>query len=70
MYVRCKIDKMVYYKISKYTKLAQKKSKTRHDWVRKVILGELCKILKFKQTNEWYIAKPEPAQVNKTHEIM
>ena len=44
--------------ISKYSKLAQRKYKTRHDWVDKVIHWELCKKLKFNHTNTWYMHNP------------
>ena len=49
---------MVNY-INKCSKLAQKKYKTKHDWVRKVIHKELCKRLKFNHTTKWYMHKPE-----------
>ena len=32
---------------------------TRHDWVGKVILQELCKKLKFDHNDRWYMRKPE-----------
>ena len=51
--------------ISEYRKLAQKEYKTRHDWVGKVILWELCKKLKFHHTN-----KPESVQENEMHKIL
>ena len=38
--------------ISECSKLAQKKYKTRHDWVRNIILWELCKKLKFDHTDK------------------
>ena len=37
--------------INECGKLAQKESKTRHDWVGKVIHWELCKRLKFDYSN-------------------
>ena len=45
--------------ISEYSKLAQKKYKTRHDWVRKGINWELYKRLKFVHASKWYLPKPE-----------
>ena len=39
--------------ISKCSKLAQNEYKSRHDWVRKVIYWELCKILKFDHADKW-----------------
>ena len=44
---------------SKFSKLAQKIYKTRHDWVGKVIYWELAKKLKFNHTVLWYMPKPE-----------
>ena len=35
------------------SKLAQKEYKTRHDWMGKVIFGELCKKFQFDHTNKW-----------------
>ena len=42
-----KKDEMVYHIISIYSKQAQKKWKSKHDWVRKVIHWELYKRLNF-----------------------
>ena len=36
----------------------------------KVIHWELCKRLRFDQTEKWYICKPESAQENETHKII
>ena len=44
--------------ISKCSKLAQREYKARHDWVGKVIHGEMCKKFKFDHTNKWYMAQP------------
>ena len=44
--------------------------KTRHDWVGKVINGELRKKLKFDHTTQWYMQKLESILENKTHEIL
>ena len=46
-------------------KLSQKEYETRHDWVGKVIHGELYKKLKLDHTTKWYIHKPEPILKNK-----
>ena len=40
-----------------------------HDWVGKDILWAMCKILKFEQTNKWYIHKQESVSENETHNI-
>ena len=56
--------------ISEYNKLAQKKYKTRHDWVGKLIHWELYKRLKFDNADKWYMYKPESIQKNKTHKIL
>ena len=42
--------------ISECITLAQKQYKNRHEWVGKVIHGELCKKLKFHQTNKWNLS--------------
>ena len=47
------------YRINECIKLAQKKYKTSHDWVGKVIHLKLCKRLKFDDTNKWYGPKPQ-----------
>ena len=39
--------------------MAQKKYKSRHDWVGKFIPLELCKRLKFDHVDKWYMLKPE-----------
>ena len=44
--------------ISVCCKLPQKEYKVRHDWVGNVIHWEMCKKLKFDQTNKWYMHKP------------
>ena len=41
------------------SELAQKESKTTHEWVGKVIHWELCKRLKFVHTNKWCKQKSE-----------
>ena len=41
--------------ISQCSKLAQKKYKTKHDWVGKVIRWEMPKKFKFDHTNKWYM---------------
>ena len=48
-------DELINHITSECSKLAQKEYKTRHDWVGKVIPWELCKKLKFYQTNKWYM---------------
>ena len=56
--------------ISECSKLVQKEHKTRHDWAGKVIHWELCKNLKFDQTNIWYMHKPKSALENQTHKLL
>ena len=63
-------DETINHIISERSKLAQKEYKTRHDWVEKVIYGELCKKLKFDHTNKWYFYNPESLLENKTHKIL
>ena len=55
--------------ISEYSKLEQKEYKTRHDWMGKIILWELCKTLKIDHTNKWYMHKPESILENEMHKI-
>ena len=45
-------------------KLAQKKYKTRHDRVGKVIHRELCKKFNFDHMNKWYMRNPESVLEN------
>ena len=60
-------DKTINHIISKS---AQKVYKTRHDWVSKVIHGELCKKLKFDHTNKWYMHNPASVLENDTHKLL
>ena len=48
-------DETIYHIISECSKLTQKKYKTRHDCVGKVIHWELCKRFKSDRTNKWYM---------------
>ena len=63
-------DETINHIISAYSKLAQKEYKTRHDWVCKVIHGEMCKKFKFDHTNKWYMHNPSPVLENDTHKIL
>ena len=45
--------------ISKYSKLAQKEYKTKHEWVEKMINRKMCKRLNFYHFNKWYVHKSE-----------
>ena len=45
-------DETINHIISECSKLAQKEYKTRHDWVGKVTLWEMCKKFKFDHTNK------------------
>ena len=60
---RCRLygerDETINHMISECSKLAQKEYKTRQDWMGKVIHWELCKKLKFDNTNTWYMHNPE-----------
>ena len=68
MHNKCKLcgdkDKKIKNIVSKCSKLVQKENKTRHDWMRKVILWELCKKLVFDHTIKWYMHKPESVRGN------
>ena len=55
--------------ISICSTLVQNECKTRHDWVGKVMLSELCKRLKFDHSHKWYIHETQSALENKTHKI-
>ena len=48
------------------SKLAQKKYKTRHDWMCKVVHWEMCKKFQFDHTNKWYMHNPAAVQENDT----
>ena len=56
--------------ITEWSKFAQKYYKTRHDWVGKVILWEICKKFKFDHTNKWYIHNPAPVLENDTYKLL
>ena len=56
--------------MSECSKLAQKKYKTRYNWVGKMIHCELCKKLKFDHTNKWYMHKLEYVLENETHKLL
>ena len=56
--------------ISRISKSTQKEYQTRHDWVGKVILWELCKKFKFDRTNKLYMHKSEFVLENETHKIL
>ena len=68
---RCRLcgerDETINHVISECSKLAQKEYKTRHDWVGKMTHWELCKKLKFDQTNKWYMHNPESVLKNEMH---
>ena len=48
----------------------KKDFKTRKDWVKKMILWEFCKSLKFDHTTKLYIHKPESVPEHETHKIL
>ena len=59
-------DETINHIISECSKLAQKEYKTRHDWVNKVIYWEMCKKLKFDNTNKWYMNNSASVLENNT----
>ena len=59
-------DETINHMISECSKLAQKKYKTRHDWVGKVIHWEMCKKLKFDYRNKLYMLNPASVLENDT----
>ena len=59
-------DETIIYITSECSKLAQKEYKTRHDWVNKGILWEMCKKLNFDHTNKWYMHNTAPILENDT----
>ena len=71
---RCRLcgdrDEMINHIIIECSKLAQKEYKTKHEWVGKMILWELCKKLKFDHTNKWYMHNPDSVIKNKTHKLL
>ena len=71
---RCRLcgerDETINHIISEYSKLAQKKNKTRYDGVGKVIVWEMCKKLKFDYTNKWYKHNPVSLLENDTHKLL
>ena len=63
-------DETINHMISECIKLAQKKYRTTHDWVGKVIHMELYKRLKFNHTNKCYVHKPYYVQWNEMHKVL
>ena len=63
-------DETINHIISKCSKLAQKKYKTRHDWVGKVIHWEMCKKSKFDHANKWHMPNQAPLLENYTHKLL
>ena len=63
-------DETINHIISECSKLAQKKYKTRHDWVGKVIHWEMCKKFKFDHTNKWYMHNPATVLENGIHKLL
>ena len=56
--------------ISECSKLVLKESKTRHNWVSKVIHWEKCKKFYFDHTNKWYMHNQAPVLENNTHKLL
>ena len=71
---KCKLcgdrDETINHIISECSKLAQKEYKARHDWVGKVIHGEMWKKFKFDHANIWYMDNPAPVLENDTHKLL
>ena len=63
-------DEIIRHIINKYSKLAQKEYKTRHDWVGKVINWGVHKKFEFDHTNKWYMHKPAPVLENNTYKLL
>ena len=63
-------DETINHMKSECSKLAQKEYKTRHNWIGKVILWEMCKKFKFDHTNKWYMHNPVPVLENSTHKFL
>ena len=63
-------DETINHIVNECSKLAQKKYKTKSDWVRKIIYGKLCQRLKFDHTTKWYMHKLEHVLVNETRKIL
>ena len=59
-------DETINHIISECGKLAQKKYKTRHDWVDKVIRWNMCKKFKSDHTNKWCMHNPASVLENET----
>ena len=71
---KCKLcgdrDETINHIICECSKLAQKKYKTRHDLVGKVIQWKICKKFKFGLTNKWYMHNPLSVLENYTHKLL
>ena len=59
-------DEAINHVINECSKLAQE-YKTMHDWVGKVIHGEMCK---FDHTSKWYMHNPASVLGNDTHKLL
>ena len=63
-------DETINHIISECSKLAQRRYKTRHDWVGKMIHWEMCKKFKFDHTNKWYMHNSAPVLEDDTHKLL
>ena len=63
-------DETINQIISECSKLAQKESKTKHDWVGKVIHWEMGKKIKFDNTNKCYMLNQAPVQENDARNLL
>ena len=65
-----KNDEILNHIASECSKVAQRKYKTRHGWVGKVIHWELCKRVNFDHTTKWHMREPESVLENETYKIL
>ena len=63
-------DETINHIISECSKLAQKKYKTKYDWVGKVIHWEMCKKFKFNHTDQWYMHNLASVLKNDTNKLL
>ena len=63
-------DETINYIISEYSKLAENKYKTRHDWMGKVIYWELCKKFRFDHTKKLYMHNLASVLKNDTYKLL
>ena len=71
---RCRLygdrDETINLIINECNKLAQKEYKARHNWVGKMIHGEMCRNFQFDYTNKWYMHNPAPVLEFDSHKLL